>query len=491
MARVYVRNFRGVGKRGDLLASLDEGDEAFRASYAELTPTAANWYDMRPGASGGEPFFEWPTVRDLAAAAPHNGPYEGRGSALTDMDPEVVRRRMSAYFDPKVSDDALRAMHPSLVMTGNRIKGGETRTKILAARRFNAAFVAPFMLKPFDKRFAYLDNIRPLFMEPSPTLLALARVPGTAFFIARNDSDVPEEGYVTSFGPTVCDRDFLRGHAYFFPVVLPGNAVEDDASVQVGLSFDARGEDRPNLSDAARAHLAALGLPATPETSRLLWLHALATTHAPAYLRDHADGLRGGWPRVPLPADVAALRASAALGARLAALLDPDTPVPGVTTGALDPALATVAVPRTRPGAARDWSLTGWGTRTEAGVTMPGRGSTTARDYAAPAEAATAARADRLGARTLDVAMNGASLWSNIPEAVWETRIGGYQVIKKWLSYRDATILGRPLSEAEVTHVQATARRLAAIRLMGPDLDAAHAACAAAHRPLGAPAPPG
>ena len=37
-------------------------------------------------------------------------------------------------------------------------------------------------------------------------------------------------------------------------------------------------------------------------------------------------------PRVPLPADAATLRAGADLGRQLAALLDPETPVEGVTT---------------------------------------------------------------------------------------------------------------------------------------------------------------
>ena len=54
-------------------------------------------------------------------------------------------------------------------------------------------------------------------------------------------------------------------------------------------------------------------------------------------------------------------------------------------------------------------------------------------------------------------------------------------MIKKWLSYRHGSILGRPLAEAEVAHVQATARRLAALRLLGPALDASFHACAAAH----------
>ena len=80
--------------------------------------------------------------------------------------------------------------------------------------------------------------------------------------------------------------------------------------------------------------------------------------------------------------------------------------------------------------------------------------------------------------------MNGAICWRNVPEQVWEFRIGGYQVLKKWLSYRDHSILDRALTAEEVGHVQATARRVAAILLLGPDLAAAPRAGAASPVPM-------
>lgn len=50
--------------------------------------------------------------------------------------------------------------------------------------------------------------------------------------------------------------------------------------------------------------------------------------------------------------------------------------------------------------------------------------------------------------------------------------IGGCQVPKKWLSYRDHSIIGRALSAEEAGHIQQTARRIAAVLLLGPNLDA-------------------
>ena len=91
------------------------------------------------------------------------------------------------------------------------------------------------------------------------------------------------------------------------------------------------------------------------------------------------------------------------------------------------------------------------GNRTDKGVTMPLRGRAVSL----------------LGATMVDVGMNDASFWRGIPEQVWECWIGGHQVLKKWLSYRDHSSIARPLSAEEVGHVQQVARRIAAVLLLG------------------------
>jgi Type ISP C-terminal specificity domain len=68
--------------------------------------------------------------------------------------------------------------------------------------------------------------------------------------------------------------------------------------------------------------------------------------------------------------------------------------------------------------------------------------------------------------------LNDVARWSNVPARVWEYTIGGYQVMKKWLSYREEKLLGRPLKVEEVREVQNIARRIAAILLLEPALDA-------------------
>jgi hypothetical protein len=84
-----------------------------------------------------------------------------------------------------------------------------------------------------------------------------------------------------------------------------------------------------------------------------------------------------------------------------------------------------------------------------------------------------------IGARTLDVYLNAGSFWSNVPEQVWEYELGGYQVLKKWLSYRERSVLGRPLNIDEAVYVSQMVRRIASILLLGPALDANYRASAA------------
>ena len=113
---------------------------------------------------------------------------------------------------------------------------------------------------------------------------------------------------------------------------------------------------------------------------------------------------------------------------------------------------------------------------------MPGKGKLIERDYTDEERAAIANGATRLGmspdevttllgASTCDVYLNEVALWKNVPTRVWEYHIGGYQVVKKWLSYREHKLLGRSLTPDEAREVTNMARRIAAILLMEPALD--------------------
>jgi len=190
---------------------------------------------------------------------------------------------------------------------------------------------------------------------------------------------------------------------------------------------------------------------------------------------------------VPLPDSKELLLASAVLGRKVALLFDTESPVKGVTVGNLRPELKLIAV-TTRAGGGNlresDLGLTaGWGHSGKGGVTMPGKGKLVDRSFSKAELDATKQGAKalglsekealaQLGESTCDIYLNDVAYWSNVPAKAWEYTIGGYQVIKKWLSYREEPLLGRPLTKEEVRYVQEMARRIAAILLLEPALNA-------------------
>jgi hypothetical protein len=109
-------------------------------------------------------------------------------------------------------------------------------------------------------------------------------------------------------------------------------------------------------------------------------------------------------------------------------------------------------------------------------VVMPGPGQVSDADDSALSN-------HPLGPGGHDVRLNSSVFWHAVPKPVWEFTIGGYQVIKKWLSYRERPILGRDLSLDEARFVTGMIRRLAAILLIGPDLDEAYRTAAGSHVP--------
>jgi Type ISP C-terminal specificity domain len=166
-----------------------------------------------------------------------------------------------------------------------------------------------------------------------------------------------------------------------------------------------------------------------------------------------------------------------------------------VSKGKLRPGLLLLGLPHKKDGkplSDADLAVSaGWGhvqtSGTGSSLVMPGSGLVEQRDYSATERAGLLEEAkmlglkdesifDLLGHRTCDIYLNANVIWTNVPEKVWQYKLGGYQVIKKWLSYRETAILGRALKPDEVAYVSEMVRRIAAILLLSPALDASYTA---------------
>ena len=472
-AQVRYRDWWGADKRQSLLHSLD--DPQREARYARAQPAAGNKYSLKPTQVSAA-YASWTSVAALCAHDPSLGILDNRKDGLVAIDRPALQAQISRYLDGTLSDEDWLSKADPLTNPFARYEPVKTRRKMLQASKPQGEFIR-VLVRAFDVRTAYYSTTRPLWNEPRPAYVAQVRraIPS---FAMRRQTNSSTPGYPFLWTPLVGMQHMLATDAYFVPV----HWIENEPNEPVRDMFEAAASPstRANLSPLARSYLAALGLPDPDQdsaTAELLWMHALAVGYSPAYLADNADGIAQDWPRIPLPTSRDALLASAALGREVAALLDTETSVPGVTSGSVRPALHSVAVVSRVGGGslrAEEFALTaGWGSGGQGGVTMPGRGRLEARAPTAAEQAVWGA------APLLDVYLNEQAYWRCVPQAVWDFTIGGYQVIKKWLSYREQRVLGRALTMAEIMEVTATAHRLGALVLMQAQLDANYRAAAA------------
>lgn len=488
---VRFRHFWGASKRADLLESLKA--KRFNATYDTPAPGADNRYSFRV-LSIEKAYLEWPRLVDLASQQPFAGIAEDRQKALIDIDRSVLERRMQRYFDPKMDWETLKNLDDALTCNVPRFEAKKARQILQNAECYDPNRVIRFMMRPFDVQWCYYSPVRPLWREPRPEYWKTYRG-GSGSIVSRFSCSKSPEGAPVMFASCFCDYHAMPPNASIISMwIHPYSNGNGNAEKQNGFTLAAK--PAANLSQAARAYLKALKVPnpdQDAETAGLIWMHALAIGYAPEYLSENADGIRQDWPRIPLPNDKKRLLASAALGSQVAALLDTENPVPGVTAGTIRPELKLLGgIAKTdgkpvQPGSGDLKITAGWGHSSQGKVVMPGKGKAVERDYTpderkairdgAKALKLTEEEALRcLGERTLDVYLNGEVYWSGVPQRVYAYTIGGYQVIKKWLSYREESILNRALTPDEARYITEVVRRLAALLLLEPGLNASYQA---------------
>ncbi|MCH7701286.1 MAG: N-6 DNA methylase [Planctomycetes bacterium] len=475
---IRFQHYWGATKRQDVLDSLKL--KHLNRKYEQTTQDRFNRHCFRPFVVTEE-YKSWASVVHFAHAAPSNGLMEKRGGALMDIDRHALEERMKDYYDASLKWEDLKVRGISLAQDAARYGAKKCREKVLSIENYDDLRLMAYALRPFDTRWCYFSPVRPLWNEPRPAYSAQCWE-GNSFFMTRFRSTAYREGNPCCVVNGLSDDHFITPDNACFPIRLrhdPQKVKTDPNQEDLFGNEEREPTITANLSDAARAYLAQLRIAdpdASAETAGLIWMHALAIGYSPTYLEENADGIRQDWPRIPLPAKKKALLASARLGRRVAALLDTEKPVQGVTCGRIDPRLKNLGVIRKvgsgslNPDAGELDMTVGWGHPGKDGVCMPGRGRVEERKAKNPKQQTL------WGDKTLDIYLNDRGYWSDVPRAVWDYTIGGYQIIKKWLSYREMAMLGRGLKMEEADYVTEMVRRIAALILLQPELDANYAA---------------
>ena len=453
---VGFRHLWGQAKREVLEETAETAPSVL---YERIKPALPLGLPFAPTAvSAG--WFEWPALPELFPVS-FPGVKTSRDGFLVDVDLDRLKQRVADYFNKSLSHEEIARRYPSVMKTTARFDACPVRETLLARGGPDEAGFMRFAYRPFDTRWIYWEAETKLLdekrVEYRPQVFA-----GNLWLEAR-EREAKEDFSRGTFVRHLADN-FGNGLSNFFPAWLRNDG---------GIETNTIDTHCPNLSAAAQRYLNRLNVNVED-----LFHHVLTVLHDPTYRAANAGALRMEWPRIPLPgwpdgdtvAAAETIAQSAARGRALAQLLDPDTPVPGVTQGTLRPEITAIAVPATTDGrnmTGDDFALTaGWGHYGSGDAVMPGRGHIEERAFT-PAEQATiegaTGRSPLHNVTTFDIYLNGRAYWRNVPAAVWRYKLGGYQVLKKWLSYREQSILARPLTPAEVQHFTDTARRIAAI----------------------------
>ena len=450
---VGFRNLWGQAKLEELTATAQAEPKSL---YDDVSPILALGLPFAPVAVG-DGWHDWPSLPDLFPAS-FPGVKTSRDSFLVDVDRDRLKTRTADYFNSDLSHEEIARRYPTVMNTTARFDARLVRDSLLKRGSPDETGFVRYAYRPFDDRWLYWEADTKLLDEKRADYKPHV-FEGNLWLVLQNKArpDLSPPLAISDIG----DLNQMNSGVYCLPAYLR----------DAGLGSHVTGaQHRPNLSPAAQGYLERVGAGVDD-----LFHHTLAVMHDPAYREANADALRAEGPRIPLPGwpdgdqqgAAEDLAASAARGRELAALLDSDTPVPGVTTGTLRPEAAAVAVPSTTDGGnmtGDDFALTaGWGHFGSGQAVMPGQGRVVERPYTAHERAALGESARTLGDTTFDVHLNDRAYWRNVPAAVWSYKLGGYQVLKKWLSYREHKVLGRPLLPSEVQHFTDTARRIGAI----------------------------
>ena len=450
---VGFRHLWGQAKRTELMETADAEPDALYEGIEPILPLGLPF--VRSAVSDG--WFDWPTLPDLFPVS-FPGVKTSRDGFLVDTDLDRLRARVADYFDAALSHEEIARRYPGVMKTTARFDARKVRDALLARGGPTDAGFIRFAYRPFDIRWLYWEAETKLLDEKRADYKPHV-FEGNVWLVLQNKArpDLSPPLVISNIG----DLNQMNSGVYCVPLWLG----ED------GLVLNGDGmQRRLNLSGVAQSYLEHLGTNAQD-----LFHHVLAVLHDSTYNQVNADALRAEGPRIPLLAwpdgetegAAEALAKSAARGCQLARLLDADAPVPGVTEAPLRPASTVIAVPSTRDGrnmAGADFAVTaGWGHYGKDDAVMPGQGRVVERSYTSEERAALGDALPTLGETTFDVYLNHRAYWRNLPAAAWRYKLGGYQVLKKWLSYRELNILDRPLSPEEVQHFTDTARRIAAI----------------------------
>ena len=314
--------------------------------------------------------------------------------------------------------------------------------------------VVPILYRPFDTRYTYYTgNSRGFICRPrSGVMLHMLAGQNLGLVTTRQTRDLWS---VIATNSIIAHKALAAYDInYLFPLYtyLPKQESPENENTQSRLSEPMKCEH--NFSSAFIKSLEeSLGLRFVDDGHGDLYknfgpedaLHYIyAVFNSTAYRERYDQFLRTDFPRVPLTGDVELFRRLAGLGRRLVGVHLLDSPVPSATLVSY-PVTGDNVVEKAHP---KYFSP---------GNTPLGEDASIERGRVYISANGTGRRRDKRG-----------QYFDGIAPAVWESRIGGYQPLHKWLSDRK----GRKLTFSDIEHYKLIVAALEATQRLTHDVDA-------------------
>jgi len=381
VARVYHADLWGLRQRKyDWLRQHDVGS----TEWDEITPKSEFYLFVPRDEAALEQYQEFVSVTDIFPV--HSvGIVTSRDAFVIDFDRGVLERRIRRFLDPNMPDELIRRTYKLKDKKDWRLE--DARAALREGESWEDSIV-PCLYRPFDVRWLLYH---PAVIERSREEVMRHMVAGqnVALITSRmTKGETFRHAQVTSLmAEVICMSPTTSNNGFVFPLYTYTDEGPADSLLGSQLPAERRANVEPTI---ARSLHAGWGYRPAPE---VLLSYVYAVLYAEIYREKYAEFLRIDFPRIPFTADRELFEAMAELGGRLVDLHllksdELDTP------------------------AAR----------------FEGEGENKV--------ARTKGKGFRYEPDEERVYVNKGQYFAPVPLELWEYRIGGYQVLEKWLKDR-------------------------------------------------------
>jgi predicted helicase len=388
MARVWYYDL--WGSREDKYRFL-ESASLDNVDWIQLQPTAPNYFFAPKDFDLATEYHQGWSVTDIFPVN-STGVKTHRDHFVIDFDLEKLRQRIQDFRDLSITNEYISQIYN---VSDTRDWKLSSKRKLLANNKYWLSYFSTCFYRPFDTRF-YYHHQDIVELTRNEVMQNMVNCGNLALVLCRQQSQ-PGEWYLVSVSNQIIEccaiSNKTRETNYLFPLYLYPNTENEQTNLFI--------QKTPNLSPKFLETInTKLGQTPTPEE---ILYYAYAIFHSPTYRSRYAEFLKIDFPRLPLTSDNQLFKSLTTRGEELVNLHLMKSPT-------LNNLITTF-------------------TEGDNQVTQVTYNSELQRVY-----------------------INKQSYFTDIPQHIWEFKIGGYQVLDKWL--KDRKNSHRVLSAAEINHYQ-------------------------------------